>query len=158
MRHLAKILAILAVLLGSPAVAEGPPAPQITTFVAMFTMPPEVGRCPPCEQMKPIVRRLAATGFPITVIADSELAAKIGIRAYPTFLGIVEGRIVKGIEGVCTVEELRGLIPTKGTTRPPIRDGWHPAPSPKVKPLPDPTNVYIIDRPRFHFVKWLRRR
>ena len=112
MKFLARILALGAFVvgLGTPAVAAVPQI-KVESFIAMFTAPNFY--CPPCERMKPIVKSLQREGFPIVIISDAKIAAKVGIKVYPTFVTVVERKIVKFKSGVMTKAHLKALLPLK---------------------------------------------
>lgn len=104
MRLLVKTLALVLILAG---IATAQPARRATTFVAMFSTP----NCPPCESMYPLVAWLKTRGFPITIIYDPALAERVGVTGFPTFLGVVDNRVVSGIVGPCSIQDLKNLLP-----------------------------------------------
>lgn len=69
-------------------------------------------RCPPCQAMSPIVSKLQRQGYPIEKIdvdRDKERPAQYAIKAYPTFVLVVDGREVKRIVGQMPEERLKAL-------------------------------------------------
>lgn len=71
--------------------------------------------CPPCRQADPIVRELARrhSGRLKVVEIDGgeapDLAVRLGVRGFPTFLGVVGGEVVErrlGFSGARGLEEL----------------------------------------------------
>ena len=77
--------------------------------VLEFTAP---DRCPPCQQIAPLVHRLQREGLPLQVInADENAAACLQHRVnlLPTFVLLIAGREVDRIEGKPPESELRRM-------------------------------------------------
>lgn len=69
--------------------------------------------CGPCQQMKPIVEKLARQGFPVrTVNADNNraLARKYHVTGYPTFILLVNDKVVARQVGACGEAKLRQML------------------------------------------------
>ena len=75
--------------------------------------------CPPCRAAAPVVEALArdnAGQLKVVVIDGGEspdLVARLGVRGFPTFLGIVRGNVVRsraGFAGKKSLEALRDEI------------------------------------------------
>jgi thioredoxin 1 len=72
--------------------------------------------CPPCHAMTPHVEALAqAYAGRATVAAcntedEPELAARLDVRSIPTFLVLVEGRVVGQLVGAVRPEKLEALL------------------------------------------------
>jgi thiol-disulfide isomerase/thioredoxin len=70
-------------------------------------------KCPACRKVDPVVRGLAAEGFPIKQVdaaTQSKLAQRFNVRGYPTFVLVAGGREVNRLEGVATREQLIELL------------------------------------------------
>lgn len=85
------------------------------TVLLDFTSP----YCGPCQQMLPVVDRLASEGVDvrkIDVSKDPATAQRFGVDRWPTFIVMVDGREVKRIVGATSYEQLRSLCgPAKET-------------------------------------------
>lgn len=69
--------------------------------------------CAPCQQMSPIVDRLADQGYPVRKVdVDREraVAERFGINAMPTFVLLVNGREVMRQAGVTSEAQLRRMV------------------------------------------------
>jgi len=154
-----KLLALVAIIVGIFAghtSAQETPEEDINTFVAMFTMPKGMGKCPPCDRMKPVVKRLEASGFPITIIDSRELAAAVGIKIFPTFVGVVDGKIVKVRRGTMPAQMVMDLLPKKFHVKLiPVPDKGSDAVLRAGNPgaVQSESRNYIFERPRYWFQK-----
>ncbi len=89
------------------AVTIGAADPE--AVVLEFTAP---SRCPPCQQIAPVVSRLQREGFPIRAIdidTQPNAATPHRIHAVPTFVLLIAGREVDRIEGKPSEGELRRM-------------------------------------------------
>lgn len=78
--------------------------------------------CPACRTVEPVVRGLAAEGFPVRQVdgtAQPQLVQQYKVRGYPTFVLVAGGREAGRIEGVASRERLIGLLkPAIAATEP----------------------------------------
>lgn len=68
--------------------------------------------CGPCQQMDPVVRQLAAKGYPVRRVnfdQQRQLAARYGVDRLPTFLMLVNGRVVDRVVGATSPERLEKM-------------------------------------------------
>ena len=68
--------------------------------------------CPACRAVEPVVRRLAAEGYPIRQIDGDrrpDLLRQFDIRSYPTFVLVIKGREAGRIEEPASYEKLSEL-------------------------------------------------
>lgn len=75
-------------------------AAEPDAVVVEFTAP---SRCPPCQQIAPLVSRLQREGFPIRAIdvdTNPGAAAPYHLQAVPTFVLLIAGREADRIEGI----------------------------------------------------------
>ncbi len=94
--------AVTLVLFAALAAADDPVVLEFTS-----------SNCPHCRTVEPVVRGLAAEGFPIRQIdatAQGKLVQQFQVRGYPTFVLVSGGREVSRIEGSTTRERLIGLL------------------------------------------------
>ena len=78
------------------------------TVLLDFTSP----HCGPCQQMLPVVDRLAAEGVDvrkIDVSQDPATAQRFGVTRWPTFIVLIDGREAKRATGAMSYEDLRGM-------------------------------------------------
>jgi thiol-disulfide isomerase/thioredoxin len=69
--------------------------------------------CPPCEQMRPVVERLAARGYQVRAVdvrREAAAARQYRITATPTFVVMVAGREHARIEGVVSDAQLAEMM------------------------------------------------
>jgi len=69
--------------------------------------------CGPCQQMSPMVERLAQEGFPVQKVdidQQKDLAQQYNIRSIPTFVLVVRGQEVTRIVGATSEAQLRRLV------------------------------------------------
>ncbi|QDU91676.1 Thioredoxin [Pirellulimonas nuda] len=81
--------------------------------------------CTYCRQMDPVVERLKAEGAPIEKVdasRDSQIASQLGVRSYPTFVMLVDGKETGRIVGFTSYEKLRGLLATASSPRAPAQE------------------------------------
>ena len=63
--------------------------------------------CPPCQEMKPELRKLQRAGFKVSIIdCDENMSACRGIQSVPTIV-IRKGRRSKKMVGFMTAEEIK---------------------------------------------------
>lgn len=120
---------VVALCLMAAAVTAADPEAVVLEFTA-----PD--RCPPCQQIAPLVHRLEREGFPLKIINADENAIACQqhrILSIPTFILMVAGREVDRIEGKPPESELRRMCerarlananaaPKAEEQRPEIRD------------------------------------
>ena len=84
-------------------------AAEPEAIVLEFTAP---SRCPPCQQIAPVVSRLQREGFPIRAIdvdTNPKAAAPYHLQAVPTFVLLIAGREADRFEGKPSEAELRRM-------------------------------------------------
>lgn len=93
--------------------------------------------CGPCRSMDPVVRELAAEGYPVQAVdidRQPELARRYQIDGVPTFLVLVDGREVERVSGVQSkgrlVQMLRRGTPPEATAT--VRQSRSPTVDPLV--------------------------
>jgi len=85
--------------------------------------------CGPCQQMRPVVQRLAADGFrvqEIDISRDPQTTAQFSVTQVPTFIVLVDQRPVDRVEGLTSYQQLREML---------LRATPAPAPRPRAMPL-----------------------
>jgi len=68
--------------------------------------------CVPCRQMAPAVEQLAASGYPVRKVdfdRNRALAAKYGVKSLPTFVMLVDGRVVNRVVGATSFSQLEQM-------------------------------------------------
>lgn len=68
--------------------------------------------CGPCRQMDPVVRQLAAAGYPVRKVNCShepQLASRFGVSSIPCFVMLVEGREVDRVVGSTSMGRLEQM-------------------------------------------------
>ncbi len=68
--------------------------------------------CGPCQQMDPVVRQLAAKGYPVRRVnfdQQRQLASRYSVDRLPTFVMIVNGRVVDRVVGATSPERLEQM-------------------------------------------------
>jgi len=66
--------------------------------------------CPPCQEMKPELRKLKRAGFKVSVVdCDKEISKCRGIQSVPTIV-IKKGRRSKRMVGFMTAEEIKSKL------------------------------------------------
>ncbi len=96
---------VVAFCLVAAAVAAAEPEAVVLEFTA-----PD--RCPPCQQIAPLVSRLKRENFPIQIVNADESAIvcqQHRIHSIPTFVLLIGGREVDRIEGKPPESELRRM-------------------------------------------------
>ena len=91
------------------AAAAAVTATEPEAVVLEFTAP---DRCPPCQQIAPLVHRLEREGFPLKIVNADENAfvcQQHRVISIPTFVLIIAGREVDRIEGKPPESELRRM-------------------------------------------------
>ncbi len=84
-------------------------AAEPEAIVLEFTAP---SRCPPCQQIAPVVSRLQREGFPIRAIdvdTNPNAAGPYHLQAVPTFVLLIAGREADRFEGKPSEAELRRM-------------------------------------------------
>lgn len=84
-------------------------AAEPEAVVLEFTAP---DRCPPCQQIAPLVHRLEREGFPLKIVNADENAfvcQQHRVLSIPTFVLMIAGREVDRIEGKPPESELRRM-------------------------------------------------
>lgn len=69
--------------------------------------------CGPCQQMNPIVEKLAREGYPIRKVdgeRDQALASKFNVSRFPTFILVIDGREVQRVSGLQSEDQLRMML------------------------------------------------
>jgi len=69
--------------------------------------------CSPCRQMAPIVDNLAREGHPIRTVyleQDPQLVERFGVTRYPTFILLVDGKVVQRESGLLSEDALRMML------------------------------------------------
>jgi thioredoxin-like negative regulator of GroEL len=69
--------------------------------------------CGPCRQMDPVVKQLAAQGYPVRKVNidhDRELATRFGVQGIPCFVLVVDGQEVDRAVGMTSGEALRAMF------------------------------------------------
>ena len=119
------VLIVSAVLGGGPAVGA-----DLENAVLDFS----ATWCGPCQQVSPLVAKLARAGLPIHKIdvdQNQALAAKYGVSSIPAFLVVINGKVVERQVGVQSEQALREMC-RKVTQARATQDS---SPSPPAKPL-----------------------
>ena len=68
--------------------------------------------CSPCQQMHPVVDRLAAKGYPVKKInidQNPDLAKRFGVSSIPCFIMLVDGRVLDRQVGLTSFEQLEQM-------------------------------------------------
>jgi len=68
--------------------------------------------CGPCQQMNPVVEQLAARGYPVCKVnfdRNRQLAAKYGVDRLPSFVLVVDGRVVDRVVGATSFARLEQM-------------------------------------------------
>lgn len=93
--------------------------------------------CGPCQQMAPIVEKLAREGHPIRKVdgqQQPQLAEQYGVTRYPTFVLVVDGKVQQRRSGLMSEGELRSWLDqiprTEVATSPVVNPGQRPAAPP----------------------------
>ena len=99
--------------------------------------------CGPCQQMNPVVQQLAARGYPVRKVnfdQNRPLAAQYGVDRLPSFVLLVDGRVVDRVVGatsfgrleqMCQIAQARRQKPKAAESTVPA-----PIPLPPVKGVP----------------------
>ena len=108
--------------------------------------------CPACRTAEPVVRQLAAEGFPIRQIdgdVQPQLARQFQIKGYPTFVLVSGGQEAGRITGVASREQLVGMLeslrPVKSNSLPAagIVRGQSPEARPAARPALSPDQAAL---------------
>jgi len=89
------------------------------TVLLDFSLP----GCGPCQEMRPVVNRLAAAGFRVQEInmqSEPQVAARFGVTRAPTFLVLVDGRETSRQVGLASYEQLHQML-SQQPSPPPMR-------------------------------------
>jgi thiol-disulfide isomerase/thioredoxin len=76
--------------------------------------------CAPCQEMRPVVQRLAAAGYRVRYVdiaRESALAAQFKVDQVPTFVALVDGREHARLVGTGTYEQLQQMLAPRGAVR-----------------------------------------
>jgi thiol-disulfide isomerase/thioredoxin len=79
--------------------------------------------CGPCQQMDPIVRQMIANGYPIQRInfdQHRDLAARLGVDHLPSFVMVVDGKVVARQVGATSAGQLAAMCKLGQASRGPI--------------------------------------
>jgi len=69
--------------------------------------------CGPCQQMRPVVSRLAASGYrvqEINIQSEPQVAARFKVSQVPTFIVLVDGREASRSVGLTSYEQLQQML------------------------------------------------
>ncbi len=69
--------------------------------------------CAPCQEMRPVVERVAAAGYRVRhvdITRESALAAQFKVDQVPTFIALVDGREHARMVGTGTFEQLQEML------------------------------------------------
>jgi thiol-disulfide isomerase/thioredoxin len=86
--------------------------------------------CGPCQQMDPIVRQMIASGYPIQRInfdQHRDLAARMGVDRLPSFVMVVDGKVVARQVGATSANQLAAMCKMGQASRPPVAPKQDPA-------------------------------
>jgi thiol-disulfide isomerase/thioredoxin len=100
--------------------------------------------CAPCQEMRPIVQRIAAAGHRIRhvdISRESALAAQFKVDQVPTFITVVDGREYARMVGTGTFEQLQEML----TPRSAAVRGQSPDPVRSQSVLDNPTGGHIVE-------------
>lgn len=78
--------------------------------------------CGPCRMMDPVVKQLAAQGYPVRQVniqQDPALAARFGVTRIPCFVMLVDGREVERLEGLTSGQRLVQMLGRAGASNAP---------------------------------------
>ncbi len=73
--------------------------------------------CAPCQEMRPVVQRIAAAGYDvrhIDIARDTALAAQFKVDQVPTFITLVDGHEYARMIGSGTFEQLQEILTPRG--------------------------------------------
>ncbi|MCY2967377.1 MAG: trypsin-like peptidase domain-containing protein, partial [Planctomycetota bacterium] len=121
------------------SVIGGSAAPDLDNGVLDFT----AKWCGPCQEMSPIVSRLERAGLPIYKVdfdQNQKLAKKYGVTRIPTFILVVNGKVVKQLTGPQSESTLRQMcqqVPAADTRDGSARDAEMAAVPRKTVPRPN---------------------
>ena len=76
--------------------------------------------CAPCQEMRPVVQRLAAAGYRVRYVdiaREPALAAQFKVDQVPTFVALIDGRENARMMGTGTYEELQQMLAPRGEVR-----------------------------------------
>jgi thiol-disulfide isomerase/thioredoxin len=79
--------------------------------------------CGPCQQMDPVVRQMIANGYPIQRInfdQHRDLAARMGVDRLPSFVMVVDGKVVARQVGATSANQLAAMCKMGQASRGPI--------------------------------------
>ena len=116
-------------LIAAVLVAVGLVAAPLTCLAETVLLDFSSPSCGPCQQMRPVVQRLANDGFrvqEIDISRDPQTAARFGVTRVPTFIVLVDNRPVERLVGLTSYQELREVL---------LRATPEPGPRRRVMPL-----------------------
>lgn len=96
--------------------------------------------CGPCQQMDPVVRQLTAKGYPVRRVnfdQQRQLASRYGVDRLPTFVMVVNGRVVDRVVGATSPERLEQMCRLAQVSPPATK----PAPDTVVASDPAPSVI-----------------
>jgi thiol-disulfide isomerase/thioredoxin len=82
--------------------------------------------CGPCQQMRPVVHRLAAAGYRVREVSierEPQLAARFGVTQVPTFVVLVDDREAARLTGTTSYAQLQEMMDrsaSRSATRAPV--------------------------------------
>jgi thiol-disulfide isomerase/thioredoxin len=79
--------------------------------------------CGPCQQMDPVVRQMIANGYPIQRVnfdQHRDLAARLGVDRLPSFVMMVDGKVVARQVGATSAGQLAAMCKLGQASREPI--------------------------------------
>ena len=72
--------------------------------------------CAPCQEMRPVVQRVAAAGYRVRhvdISRESALAAQFKVDQVPTFIALVDGREYARLVGTGTFEQMQEMLTSR---------------------------------------------
>ena len=91
--------------------------------------------CGPCQEMRPIVRQLAASGYrvrDVNIDREPQLATRFHVKQVPTFIVLVDDREAARLTGTATYAQLEQMMTrysSPATQTPVVPPGQSPRPS-----------------------------
>lgn len=108
--------------------------------------------CGPCQQMRPVLQQLAASGYkirPVDIQRQPQLAAQYGVRRVPTFIALVDGRETSRVTGLTSISELQQMLgsPTPNNIATVSQGGIAPQPNRNDLNAPQMGRIVEIQNP-----------
>lgn len=91
----------------------GADTPELANLPPKALMYWHTPACGPCKTMTPVIEEMRENGAPVIKLEVSEhlgLARELGIRATPTLLLVINGRVEKVVMGSCSPSRLKKLL------------------------------------------------